>query len=197
MAHIKLANPRRALYSQVLLSNFMYSYLAKVQQMHPQMQLPTSATQKKQQEEKKKQQQQQSANSNQPEEYSQYQRYQEVCHAQYPEPSSLTLFRSSSNTRHSNKCSNNSNISNKLNLILPMGTTMMIMKTTMKIGIVLLQGAQSTRMDICTEVSSIVSRINRAITIRCSISNMDLNMMTRELTTMMTCGDRVEKLGVC
>ena len=31
MAHIKLANPRRALYSQVLLSNFMYSYLAKVQ----------------------------------------------------------------------------------------------------------------------------------------------------------------------
>ncbi|RMY77316.1 hypothetical protein D0863_01396, partial [Hortaea werneckii] len=36
MAHIKLANPRRALYSQVLLSNFMYSYLAKVQMMHPQ-----------------------------------------------------------------------------------------------------------------------------------------------------------------
>ncbi|KAF7195560.1 Protein zds1 [Pseudocercospora fuligena] len=31
MAHIKLANPRRALYSQVLLSNFMYSYLAKEQ----------------------------------------------------------------------------------------------------------------------------------------------------------------------
>ncbi|KAI0577703.1 Zds-C multi-domain protein [Pyrenophora tritici-repentis] len=29
MAHIKLANPRRELYSQVLLSNFMYSYLAK------------------------------------------------------------------------------------------------------------------------------------------------------------------------
>lgn len=35
MAHLKLANPRRALYSQVLLSNFMYSYLAKVQMMHP------------------------------------------------------------------------------------------------------------------------------------------------------------------
>ncbi|KAI9890477.1 MAG: hypothetical protein M1814_003961 [Vezdaea aestivalis] len=33
MAHIKLANPRRALYSQVLLSNFMYSYLDKVQAM--------------------------------------------------------------------------------------------------------------------------------------------------------------------
>ena len=41
MAHIKLANPRRELYSQVLLSNFMYSYLAKVQQMHPQMQIQT------------------------------------------------------------------------------------------------------------------------------------------------------------
>ena len=65
MAHIKLANPRRALYSQVLLSNFMYSYLAKVQQMHPQMNLPTSA---KQQQKKKEQ----------PEEFTQYQRYQEV-----------------------------------------------------------------------------------------------------------------------
>ncbi|KAF2857211.1 hypothetical protein K470DRAFT_198037, partial [Piedraia hortae CBS 480.64] len=31
MAHMKLANPRRPLHSQVLLSNFMYSYLAKVQ----------------------------------------------------------------------------------------------------------------------------------------------------------------------
>ena len=69
MAHIKLANPRRALYSQVLLSNFMYSYLAKVQQMHPQMNLPTSAKQQK------KQQQQQ---TQQPDEYTQYQRYQEV-----------------------------------------------------------------------------------------------------------------------
>ena len=66
MAHIKLANPRRALYSQVLLSNFMYSYLAKVQQMHPQMQIPQSAMQKKQEaerrqkeEEKRLQQQQQ------------------------------------------------------------------------------------------------------------------------------------------
>lgn len=69
MAHIKLANPRRALYSQVLLSNFMYSYLAKVQQMHPQMNLPTSAKQQK------KQQQQ---NKEQPDEYMQYQRYQQV-----------------------------------------------------------------------------------------------------------------------
>ena len=74
MAHIKLANPRRALYSQVLLSNFMYSYLAKVQQMHPQMNLPTSA---KQQQQKQQQQQQQSVQQ-QPDEYTQYQRYQQV-----------------------------------------------------------------------------------------------------------------------
>ena len=65
MAHIKLANPRRALHSQVLLSNFMYSYLAKVQQMHPQIQIPAQkqAAQKK---------------SDQPEEFYQYQKYQEV-----------------------------------------------------------------------------------------------------------------------
>ncbi|EQL02837.1 Sporulation protein Zds1 [Ophiocordyceps sinensis CO18] len=47
MAHIKLANPRRSLLSQVLLSNFMYSYLAIVQAMHPQMNVPTSPQQKR------------------------------------------------------------------------------------------------------------------------------------------------------
>lgn len=62
MAHIKLANPRRALHSQVLLSNFMYSYLAKVQQMQPQM-IAASEHQRPR---------------DQPEEYLQYQRYQEV-----------------------------------------------------------------------------------------------------------------------
>ena len=72
MAHIKLANPRRALYSQVLLSNFMYSYLAKVQQMHPQMNLPTSAKQQKKQKEQPQAQPQQS------DEFSTYQRYQQV-----------------------------------------------------------------------------------------------------------------------
>lgn len=59
MAHIKLANPRRALHSQVLLSNFMYSYLAKVQQMHPQIQVPQSALQKKQDAEKRQKEHQQ------------------------------------------------------------------------------------------------------------------------------------------
>ncbi len=58
MAHIKLANPRRALYSQVLLSNFMYSYLAKVQAMHPQIQVPQSPQQKRQQEEERKRREQ-------------------------------------------------------------------------------------------------------------------------------------------
>jgi hypothetical protein len=54
MAHIKLANPRRSLVSQVLLSNFMYSYLAKVQAMHPQLQVPISPQQKRQEEERKR-----------------------------------------------------------------------------------------------------------------------------------------------
>lgn len=67
MAHIKLANPRRALYSQVLLSNFMYSYLAKVQQMHPQMPVASSGSS-----------QRSSKSRDQPDEYLQYQRYQEV-----------------------------------------------------------------------------------------------------------------------
>ncbi|KAL8716062.1 MAG: hypothetical protein Q9225_006258 [Loekoesia sp. 1 TL-2023] len=65
MAHIKLANPRRPLHSQVLLSNFMYSYLAKVQSMHPQIQIPAQ----KQQGQQKK--------ADQPEEFYQYQKYQE------------------------------------------------------------------------------------------------------------------------
>ncbi|KAI9847476.1 MAG: hypothetical protein M1837_002377 [Sclerophora amabilis] len=57
MAHIKLANPRRALCSQVLLSNFMYSYLAKVQQMHPQVPIAQAAPQKQQQQRQQQHQQ--------------------------------------------------------------------------------------------------------------------------------------------
>jgi hypothetical protein len=100
MAHIKLANPRRELYSQVLLSNFMYSYLAKVQQMHPQISIGNSkqaklaqqqqqAAQQKQQQQAQQQQQPQaqpqlqpqtfqSSQQSQPEEFAQYQRYQQV-----------------------------------------------------------------------------------------------------------------------
>ncbi|KAL2826120.1 hypothetical protein BDW59DRAFT_67730 [Aspergillus cavernicola] len=69
MAHIKLANPRRALYSQVLLSNFMYSYLAKVQQMHPHMMLSSSSSSSSSQRQQKTREQS--------DEYLQYQRYQE------------------------------------------------------------------------------------------------------------------------
>lgn len=54
MAHIKLANPKRNLLSQVLLSNFMYSYLAKIQAMHPQIQVPASPQQKRQEEERRR-----------------------------------------------------------------------------------------------------------------------------------------------
>jgi hypothetical protein len=106
MAHIKLANPRRELYSQVLLSNFMYSYLAKVQQMHPQIQIGNSKqarqAQKReqqqqqpqaqpQQQEQQQQQHQlqlqhqqpesrrsQQQQQQQPDEFAQYQRYQQV-----------------------------------------------------------------------------------------------------------------------
>lgn len=77
MAHIKLANPRRELYSQVLLSNFMYSYLAKVQQMHPQISIGNSkqakqaqqaqqaAQQKREQQQAQPQQQQQASQPSQ------------------------------------------------------------------------------------------------------------------------------------
>jgi hypothetical protein len=102
MAHIKLANPRRELYSQVLLSNFMYSYLAKVQQMHPQISIGNSkqakqaqqaqqqqqaAQQKKdqqaqQQPQAPQQSQQQQQQQSQPEEFAQYQRYQQVRYAE-------------------------------------------------------------------------------------------------------------------
>lgn len=61
MAHIKLANPRRPLHSQVLLSNFMYSYLAKVQAMHPQLNVPISPQQKRQEEERKRREAEQQA----------------------------------------------------------------------------------------------------------------------------------------
>lgn len=54
MAHIKLANPKRNLLSQVLLSNFMYSYLAKIQAMHPQIQVPVSPQQKRLEEERRR-----------------------------------------------------------------------------------------------------------------------------------------------
>lgn len=76
MAHLKLANPRRALYSQVLLSNFMYSYLAKVQQMHPQIQIPAFV--QKQQNGNGQKGELSKEQSSQSDEYDSWQRYQEV-----------------------------------------------------------------------------------------------------------------------
>ncbi|KAJ5785074.1 uncharacterized protein N7503_010286 [Penicillium pulvis] len=72
MAHIKLANPRRALHSQVLLSNFMYSYLEKVQQMHPQVAGSSGSSRSSRSREREREREQQ------PDEYLQYQRYQEA-----------------------------------------------------------------------------------------------------------------------
>ncbi|KEQ60082.1 uncharacterized protein M437DRAFT_55197 [Aureobasidium melanogenum CBS 110374] len=67
MAHMKLANPRRPLHSQVLLSNFMYSYLAKVQMYHPQSQVPVAQkTAQARQQQLQQQQQQQIQQQQQP-----------------------------------------------------------------------------------------------------------------------------------
>jgi len=48
LSHLKLANPRRPLQQQVLLSNFMYSYLAKVQQTQPHLIQQATNSQKQQ-----------------------------------------------------------------------------------------------------------------------------------------------------
>ncbi|PGH11060.1 hypothetical protein AJ79_05102 [Helicocarpus griseus UAMH5409] len=66
-AHYKLADTKRALHTQVLLSNFMYSYLAKVQQMHPNLNIAGSIPQAQQ---RKKEQ-------SQSDEYSQHHRRQQ------------------------------------------------------------------------------------------------------------------------
>lgn len=86
MAHMKLANPRRPLHSQVLLSNFMYSYLAKVQMYHPQTQIPAAqkAAQAKQQQQLQQQQQAQQSQDTPPtddkqgQDQNKYQKWQEV-----------------------------------------------------------------------------------------------------------------------
>lgn len=96
MAHIKLANPKRALYSQVLLSNFMYSYLAKVQQMHPQMQVPQSAAQKKQEAEKKQRELEQRQRAEEEQRQIQQQQQADQYKYDYHQASSLFLTDSSS-----------------------------------------------------------------------------------------------------
>jgi hypothetical protein len=106
MAHIKLANPRRALYSQVLLSNFMYSYLAKVQQMHPQIQVPQSAAQKNlrlQQQQHDKQQNELKAHAEVAQAYQEQQQHQEEHqYYQYNDVSSSTSSYSSLSLKRAN-----------------------------------------------------------------------------------------------
>ncbi|KAG4219508.1 hypothetical protein PC116_g32012, partial [Phytophthora cactorum] len=87
MAHIKLANPRRALYSQVLLSNFMYSYLAKVQAMHPQIQVPQSPQQKRLQEEERRRREQEQQYLEQQQAQESMDQYNFEYHRQYGDPS--------------------------------------------------------------------------------------------------------------
>jgi hypothetical protein len=100
LAHVKLANPRRALHSQVLLSNFMYSYLAKVQMMHPQIQIPAaqraaqqknqpkseSQKQQTQQQEAQQKQQQQQQEAQQRQQQQQQQELQRRQRQQQPPP---------------------------------------------------------------------------------------------------------------
>ncbi|KAF8422619.1 hypothetical protein EV426DRAFT_159449 [Tirmania nivea] len=74
LSHLKLANPRRPLLQQVLLSNFMYSYLAKVQ-MHQ----PTLLQQQQQQQQQQREYEQQQL-------YQQQQAQYEQQHAQYEQP---------------------------------------------------------------------------------------------------------------
>ncbi|PWW80807.1 hypothetical protein C7212DRAFT_289815 [Tuber magnatum] len=74
LSHLKLANPRRPLQQQVLLSNFMYSYLAKVQQTQPHLvqQATISQPSKEQQKQQQQQQQQQQQSEQQSNQYYQY-----------------------------------------------------------------------------------------------------------------------------
>jgi len=75
LSHLKLANPRRPLLQQVLLSNFMYSYLAKVQMHQP--------TLLQQQQQQQQQLQEQQREYEQQQVYQQQQAHYEQQHSQY------------------------------------------------------------------------------------------------------------------
>ncbi|CAZ83295.1 unnamed protein product [Tuber melanosporum] len=65
LSHLKLANPRRPLQQQVLLSNFMYSYLAKVQQTQPHLVQQATVSQPSREQQKQQQHQQSEQQSSQ------------------------------------------------------------------------------------------------------------------------------------
>lgn len=71
LSHLKLANPRRPLLQQVLLSNFMYSYLAKVQ-MHQPQQMQQAPQQQEQLHEQQQYQQSDQDHNDNPQQYYQY-----------------------------------------------------------------------------------------------------------------------------
>ena len=75
-------------------NKYRYSYLAKVQQMHPQAQLPQSAAQRNAQAQQKK---------DQPDEFSQYQKYQEVSATRLGSFSRHKLTRCSNNAVNKSK----------------------------------------------------------------------------------------------
>ncbi|EWC46447.1 hypothetical protein DRE_04390 [Drechslerella stenobrocha 248] len=83
LSHLKLANPRRPLLQQVLLSNFMYAYLAKVQQMQPNGPQAGQGTQQQQQQQQKQQQQQQQQQQAQHYQQAQQQQQQQQQYEQY------------------------------------------------------------------------------------------------------------------
>ncbi|MCJ1245291.1 hypothetical protein MMC30_002494 [Trapelia coarctata] len=199
MAHIKLANPRRALYSQVLLSNFMYSYLAKVQQMHPQIQIPQTVAQKAQQrQQQEKAQQEAQRKAEQPEEFSQYQKYQEVSLSDPLMKTQLMIF--SNNNYRSSKLMHNPNPKASHNSAKELPTSMTHKTTTWNteiktavtdrnhglVSIVLIIWITAT----ATTPSTVEARIIEAAASRIpGISINNLNLMIQDGQRMMTCGD--------
>ncbi|RPA84152.1 hypothetical protein BJ508DRAFT_41841 [Ascobolus immersus RN42] len=72
LSHLKLANPRRPLLQQVLLSNFMYSYLAKVQMHQPQHVQAAPQQEPLHQQQQYEESDQDHHNDNNPQQYYQY-----------------------------------------------------------------------------------------------------------------------------
>ncbi|KAF3182675.1 hypothetical protein TWF788_005990 [Orbilia oligospora] len=83
LSHLKLANPRRPLLQQVLLSNFMYAYLAKVQQMQPPNAVQGAQQQQQIQQQQQQQQVQQQQQAQQAQQYQQQQLEQQYHQQQH------------------------------------------------------------------------------------------------------------------
>jgi len=199
MAHIKLANPRRALYSQVLLSNFMYSYLAKVQQMHPQIQIPQTVAQKAQQrQQQEKAQQEAQRKAEQPEEFSQYQKYQEVSLSDPLQETQLMTV--SNNSYRSSKIMHHPKHKANHNSAKELPTSMTHRTTTLTTGIkIIVIGRNHGRVSIvlivwitatATTPSTVEAPIIEVAATRIQgISISNLNLMIQDDQRMMTCGD--------